>query len=95
MMKMLAAGGVTPLTDELRAADGDNPKGYYEFERVKQLDKGDIGWLPMARGKIQPVWCHIVTQRRQVRPQSQPTSPNRPLLLVAPGPHCAGQQPMR
>ena len=51
MMKMLAAGGVTPLTDELRAADGDNPKGYYEFERVKQLDKGDTGWLPMARGK--------------------------------------------
>lgn len=51
MMKMLAAGGIAPLTDELRAADGDNPKGYYEFERVKQLDKGDTGWLPMARGK--------------------------------------------
>lgn len=52
MMKMLAAGGIDPLTDELRAADGDNPKGYYEFERVKQLDKGDTGWLPMARGKV-------------------------------------------
>lgn len=51
MMKMLAAGGIAPLTDELRAADPDNPKGYYEFERVKQLDKGDTGWLPMARGK--------------------------------------------
>lgn len=51
MMKMLEAGGIAPLTDELRAADGDNPKGYYEFERVKQLDKGDTGWLPMARGK--------------------------------------------
>lgn len=51
MMKMLAAGGISPLTDELRAADGDNPRGYYEFERVKQLDKGDTGWLPMARGK--------------------------------------------
>lgn len=51
MMKMLAAGGVAPLTDELRAADPDNPKGYYEFERVKQLDKGDTAWLPLARGK--------------------------------------------
>ena len=52
MMKMLAAGGIAPLTDELRVADGDNPKGYYEIERVKQLDKGDTGWLPMARGKV-------------------------------------------
>lgn len=52
MMKMLAAGGVQPLTDELRAADADNPKGYYEFERVKQLDKGDTAWLPLARGKV-------------------------------------------
>ncbi len=52
MMKMLAAGGIPPLTDELRAADKDNPKGYYEFERVKQLDKGDVAWLPMAQGKV-------------------------------------------
>lgn len=51
MMKMLEAGGILPLTDELRAADKDNPKGYYEFERVKQLDKGDTAWLPLARGK--------------------------------------------
>jgi len=51
MMKMLAAGGIAPLTDELRAADKDNPKGYFEFERVKQLDKGDVAWLPQARGK--------------------------------------------
>jgi hypothetical protein len=51
MMKMLAAGGIPPLTDELRAADKDNPKGYYEFERVKQLDKGDVDWLYLAHGK--------------------------------------------
>jgi len=51
MMKMLAAGGIPPLTDALRAADGDNPRGYYEFERVKQLDKGDAAWLPLAEGK--------------------------------------------
>jgi hypothetical protein len=51
MMKMLEAGGIPPLTDEIREADADNPKGYYEFERVKQLDKGDDAWLPQAQGK--------------------------------------------
>lgn len=51
MMKMLEAGGLPILTDGLRAADSDNPKGYYEFERVKQLPKGDTAWLPDAQGK--------------------------------------------
>lgn len=51
MMKMLEAGGLPPLTDQVRSADRDNPKGYFEFERVKQLDKGDTAWLPHARGK--------------------------------------------
>jgi hypothetical protein len=50
MMKMLEAGGLTPLTDNIRTADEDNPKGYYEFERVKELEK-DTEWLPDARGK--------------------------------------------
>ena len=52
MMKMLEAGGIPPLTDALREADKDNPKGYYEFERVKQMDKGDTEWLPQAEGKV-------------------------------------------
>lgn len=60
MMKMLAAGGIAPLTDELRAADADNPKGYYEFERVKQLDKGDTAWLPLARGKVVKVISYLL-----------------------------------
>jgi hypothetical protein len=51
MMKMLVAGGVPALTDALREADADNPKGYYEFERVKQMDKGDTAWLADAKGK--------------------------------------------
>jgi hypothetical protein len=51
MMKMLEAGGVPPLTDEIREADKDNPKGYYEFERVKKLDEGDTAWLGEAQGK--------------------------------------------
>ncbi len=37
MMAMLEAGGVDILTDCLREADEDNPKGYFEFEPVKQL----------------------------------------------------------
>lgn len=50
-MKMLEAGGIPPLTDKIRAADDDNPKGYYEFERVKAMDKGDTAWLKDAQGK--------------------------------------------
>ena len=52
MMKMLEAGGLPPVTDELRAADEDNPKGYYEFERVKLMDQGDTEWVVDARGKV-------------------------------------------
>jgi LPS sulfotransferase NodH len=51
MMKLLEAGGISPVTDNIRTADEDNPKGYYEFERVKQLPKGDVAWLPEAQGK--------------------------------------------
>lgn len=51
MMQMLEAGGLPPLTDGERGSDADNPKGYYEFQRVKKLDEGDTAWLPMARGK--------------------------------------------
>ena len=34
MMKMLEAGGLTIMTDGVREADEDNPRGYYELERV-------------------------------------------------------------
>ena len=50
MMQMLAKGGVEVLTDNIRTADTDNPRGYYEFERVKKL-KEDASWVPEARGK--------------------------------------------
>lgn len=50
MMKMLEAGGLPVLIDGLRAADTDNPEGYYELERVKGLDKGDTAWVADARG---------------------------------------------
>jgi len=51
LMRMLEAGGIPPLTDALRSADGDNPRGYYEFEPVKKLREGDASWLPQAQGR--------------------------------------------
>ncbi len=50
-MKMLEAGGVPILADNLRQADIDNPNGYYEVERVKALSTGDVAWLNAAQGK--------------------------------------------
>ena len=50
MMKMLEAGGMRILKDEIRKADDDNPAGYYEFEKVKKLKK-DPSWLENAKGK--------------------------------------------
>jgi hypothetical protein len=51
MMKMLEAGGMEVLADHVRAADEDNPEGYYEFERVKKIEH-DQAWLDDARGKV-------------------------------------------
>ena len=52
MMKMLDAAGIPIMTDAIRTADEDNPKGYFEFERVKDLEKDpDRGWVRGARGK--------------------------------------------
>lgn len=61
-MKMLEAGGVPILTDGIRTADESNPKGYYEFERVKELDKdGDTAWLGEARGKAVKIISFLLT----------------------------------
>jgi hypothetical protein len=50
MMQMLDRGGIPAVTDQVRAADDDNPRGYYEFEAVKRT-KQDPSWLPAARGR--------------------------------------------
>src|SRR5207248_5659154 len=39
MMQMLEAGGLSPMTDKVRAADIDNPRGYYEWEAIKEIAK--------------------------------------------------------
>jgi hypothetical protein len=52
-MKMLQAGGMGVVTDEERTADEDNPKGYFEDERIKDLgEMKDRGWIREARGRV-------------------------------------------
>lgn len=51
MMQMLNRGGLPVLTDHVRTADEDNPRGYFELERVKQT-RADPSWVDEARGKV-------------------------------------------
>jgi hypothetical protein len=52
MMRMIEAGGVPIMSDGERTADVDNPKGYFEFERIKDLEKEtDKSYLQAGRGK--------------------------------------------
>lgn len=61
LMKMLAAGGAPVVTDELRTSDVDNPGGYFEHERVKDLEQEkDKSWLRLARGKSLKVISHLL-----------------------------------
>lgn len=62
MMKMLEAGGQQIMTDNLREADANNPNGYYEFERVKELPNGDYGWLPEAGGKVVKIVTGLIME---------------------------------
>lgn len=52
MMRMLETGGMSVMTDHLRIPDESNPKGYYELERVKQLQDGNTGWIAEGKGKV-------------------------------------------
>jgi len=51
MMQMLEKGGMSIVSDNIRTPDEDNPKGYYEFEKVKRI-KDDASWLKEMRGKV-------------------------------------------
>jgi hypothetical protein len=50
LMQMLAAAEYPILSDGLREADEDNPRGYLEYEPVKNLLK-DNRWLREGRGQ--------------------------------------------
>jgi len=49
MMQMLAAGGMSVLSDGERIADENNPRGYLEFEAVKHTAT-DASWVALAPG---------------------------------------------
>jgi len=57
VMQMLAAGGIEVLADGRREADESNPRGYFEYELVKNL-RNDNSWLGAAQGKA----VKIITQ---------------------------------
>lgn len=59
MMQMLDRGGIPVVTDEIRTADTDNPRGYYEFERVKGLER-DASWLSDVTGKVVKVISQLL-----------------------------------
>ncbi len=50
MMRMLDAGGIPALTDQVRAADESNPRGYYEYEPAKETKK-DPSWIAASLGR--------------------------------------------
>lgn len=51
MMKMLAAAGLSVMTDAERTPDQDNPEGYYEWEEIKKIgQKPEI--MRQAEGKV-------------------------------------------
>lgn len=62
LMQMLDAGGMPILSDRVREADEDNPKGYFEYESVKKMFR-DRDWLSAARGKalkvVAPLVCSL------------------------------------
>jgi hypothetical protein len=59
MMQMLAAGGMPILSDGERQADTDNPKGYLEWERIKQLPK-EPAIIAEAEGKVVKVISQLL-----------------------------------
>lgn len=59
MMQMLAAGGLPIVSDGLRIADADNPRGYCEWERIKQLPQ-DPKCIAEAEGKVVKVISQLL-----------------------------------
>jgi len=77
MMQMLEAGGTLIVTDNIRKSDEDNPRGYYEFEKVKKI-KEDVSWLDDCHNKAfkmvsellhhlpQEKKCKVIFMRRDI-----------------------------
>jgi len=62
-MRMLEAAGLSIIVDGIREADEDNPKGYFELERVKDLaQENDWEWLHGARGKAIKIISYLLKE---------------------------------
>jgi hypothetical protein len=73
MMQMLAAGGMTLLTDHERQPDVDNPRGYCEWEPIKLLPK-EPNRIDEAEGKAVKVISQLLL--------SLPTGRNYKLIFM-------------
>jgi len=59
MMQALKSGGMDILSDNMRQADESNPKGYWEYEKVKMLPK-DNRWILQADGKALKIIAQLL-----------------------------------
>ena len=59
LMQMLDTAGYPCLTDGMRKADADNPRGYFEYEKVKRLRR-DCLWLSEAQGKAVKIIAQLI-----------------------------------
>lgn len=59
MMQMLEAGGASIFTDKIREADENNPKGYYEHEAIKNLQK-DNRFIKEGVGKTMKIIAQLL-----------------------------------
>ncbi|MDB6038106.1 MAG: type phosphodiesterase/nucleotide pyrophosphatase [Verrucomicrobiales bacterium] len=78
MMQLLDKGGLPVLVDDRRPADENNPHGFFEFEKVKELHR-DASWFAGAMGKcvkiVAPLLefvpdgfhCRVVLMKRPLR----------------------------
>ena len=69
MMQMLEAGGIEVVVDDIRKADQDNLKGYYELEKIKKLDQ-ESSWLDSAYGKaikVISIWLYHLPKDKKYK----------------------------
>ena len=59
MMQALKNGGMEILSDNIRRADENNPKGYWEYEKVKTLPN-ENRWLLQADGKAVKIIAQLL-----------------------------------
>ena len=89
-MQMLQAGGMKLLTDELRAADQHNPRGYLEYEPVKRSG-ADVSWLERAGGRAVKVIHLLLRHLPADRPSLCGCADHRPVSRRKAGrPHHGG-----